>query len=144
MSTTLDRAIRLVNEGALQHNSITVMAARLGISDRYLRQLFNKHIGMSPKAYALYQQCLFAKQLLHQTKLPVTQVALASGFTSVRRFNDCFQSQLKLTPTQVRKADDSQVKSLQLILHYRPPFNWPTMQNILKTRAVSGLEWCDE
>ncbi len=144
VSTTLDRAISLVNEGALQHSSITVMAARLGISDRYLRQLFKKHMGMSPKAYALYQQCLFAKQLLHQTKLPITQVALASGFTSVRRFNDCFQSQLKLTPTQVRKADDSQVKSLQLTLQYRPPFNWSTMQNILKTRAISGLEWCDE
>lgn len=144
VSTTLDRAIRLINEGALQYDSVTVMAARLGISDRYLRQLFKKHMGMSPKAYALYQQCLFAKQLLHQTKLPITQVALASGFASVRRFNDCFQSQLKLTPTQVRKADDSQVKSLQLTLHYRPPFNWPTMQNILKTRAVPDLEWCDE
>lgn len=144
VNATLDRAIHLINEGALQHGSVTLMAERLGISDRYLRQLFTKHLDMSPKAYALYQQCLFAKQLLHQTNLPITQVALASGFTSIRRFNDCFQSQLKLTPTQVRKSGDSQVKSLQLTLHYRPPFNWSTMQNTLKTRAISGLEWCDE
>jgi AraC family transcriptional regulator of adaptative response / DNA-3-methyladenine glycosylase II len=144
VSTTLDRAICLINEGALQNESVPLMAERLGISDRYLRQLFKKHIDMSPKAYALYQQCLFAKQLLHQTNLPITQVALASGFTSVRRFNDCFQAQLKLTPTKVRNSADSKTDPLKLTLHYRPPFNWSTMQNILKTRAISGLEWCNE
>lgn len=144
VNTTLERAIRLINEGALQDDSVSSLAQRLGISDRYLRQLFKKHIDMSPKAYALYQQCLFAKQLLHQTHLPITQVALASGFKSVRRFNDSFQSQLKLTPTQVRKSTDNHIKNLQLTLHYRPPFNWSTMQNILQTRAISGLEWCDE
>jgi len=144
VSTTLERAINLINEGALQNGSLPLLAERLGISDRYLRQLFTKHIAMSPKAYALYQQCLFAKQLLHQTDLPITQIALASGFASVRRFNDCFQSQLKLTPTQMRKSGGSQASGLQLKLYYRPPYNWSNMQNTLSSRAISGLEWCDE
>jgi len=144
VSTTLERAISLINEGALQNGSISTLADRLGISDRYLRQLFSKHIGMSPKSYALYQQCLFAKQLLHQTKLPITQVALASGFSSVRRFNDCFQSQLNLTPTKMRKSGGEQSNSLQLTLFYRPPFNWSNMQQLFSTRAIESLEWCDE
>jgi len=144
VNTTLERAILLINEGALQNGSMGNLADRLGISDRYLRQLFSKYIGISPKAYALYQQCLFAKQLLHQTKLPITQVALASGFSSVRRFNDCFQSQLKLTPTQMRKSGGEQSSSLQLTLYYRPPFNWDNMQQLFSSRAIESLEWCDE
>lgn len=144
VNATLDRAIRLIDEGGLQDSSLPQLAQRLGISDRYLRQLFNKHLGISPKAYALYQQCLFAKQLLQQTKLPITQVALASGFDSVRRFNDCFLSQLKLTPSKVRKTGETQTNVLKLKLYYRPPFDWPLMQGILAARAVANLEWCDE
>lgn len=144
VNTTLDRAIRLIDEGALQQASLPQLAERLGISDRYLRQLFDKHLGMSPKSYALYQQCLFAKQLLHQTKLPITQVALASGFSSVRRFNDCFLSQLKLTPSSMRKSEGANLNVLQLKLYYRPPFDWRSMQSLLKARAIANLEWCDE
>lgn len=150
VNATLERAIRLIDEGALQQStstqkaSIPQLAERLGISDRYLRQLFDKHLGMSPKAYALYQQCLFAKQLLHQTQLPITQVALASGFSSVRRFNDCFQSQIKLTPSSLRKLEVSGRNTIQLKLYYRPPFNWPYMQKLLRARAIKGLEWWDE
>lgn len=144
VNATLDRAIRLIDEGGLQETSLEQLSARLGISDRYLRQLFKKHLGMSPKSYALYQQCLFAKQLLHQTKLPITQVALASGFDSVRRFNDCFKAQLKLTPSMMRKSSAHKTSALTLKMYYRPPYNWALMQNILAGRAVTGLEWCDE
>ncbi len=144
MNATLDRAIRLIDEGSLQEGSLEQLAERLGISDRYLRQLFKQHLGLSPKSYALYQQCLFAKQLLHQTKLPITQVALASGFESVRRFNDCFKSQLKLTPSQMRKSAGDQANALMLTMYYRPPFDWARMQGILAGRAVDKLEWCDE
>ena len=112
--------------------------------ERYLRQLFKKHLGVSPKAYALYQQCLFAKQLLHQTSLSITQVALASGFNSIRRFNDCFQSQLNLTPSEVRKLGKTKPNSLQLQLCYRPPYDWSSMQRFLSARAIPSLEWCNE
>ena len=122
VNTTLERAIKLIDGGALQEDSLQVLANRLGISDRYLRGLFKKYLGVSPKAYALYQQCLFAKQLLHQTQLPITQVALASGFNSIRRFNDCFQSQLSLTPSQARKSENIVSNILKLQLYYRPHY----------------------
>jgi len=144
VNATLDRAIRLIDEGCLQDSSLEHLAVRLGISDRYLRQLFTKHLGMPPKSYALYQQCLFAKQLLHQTKLPITQVALASGFDSVRRFNDCFKAQLKLTPSMMRKSGGNQANTLALKIYFRPPYDWSFVQGILAGRAVAGLEWCDE
>jgi AraC family transcriptional regulator of adaptative response / DNA-3-methyladenine glycosylase II len=144
VNTTLDRAINLINEGALQHGSLASLATRLGISDRYLRKLFKQYLGISPKAYALYQQCLFAKQLLHQTNLPITQVALASGFNSIRRFNDCFQAQLKLTPSKIRKMKSNQANAVQLKIYYRPPYDWPAMQTFLATRAIDNLEWSDE
>jgi len=144
VNATLDRAIRLIDEGCLQDASLEHLAVRLGISDRYLRQLFTKHLGMPPKSYALYQQCLFAKKLLHQTKLPITQVALASGFDSVRRFNDCFKAQLKLTPSMMRKSGGNQANTLALKIYFRPPYDWSFVQGILAGRAVSGLEWCDE
>lgn len=144
VSTTLERAIKLIDEGALQEGSLPVLADRLGITDRYLRELFTKHLGVSPKAYALYQQCLFAKQLLHQTRLPITQIALASGFNSIRRFNDCFQSQLNLTPSQVRKSERVVSNNLKLQLYYRPPYNWPSMYDFLSDRAIPKCEWVEK
>ncbi|MCL1124108.1 DNA-3-methyladenine glycosylase 2 family protein [Shewanella surugensis] len=143
VNASLERAIRLINDGALQTQSLVQLAQRLGISDRYLRQIFNQYLGMSPKRYSLYQQCLFAKQLLQQTRLPIIQVALASGFDSVRRFNDCFKSELKLTPSQMRKTTAENANELTLKLYYRPPFDWTLMQTTLATRAVEQMEWCD-
>ncbi|MBN4078896.1 DNA-3-methyladenine glycosylase 2 family protein [Gammaproteobacteria bacterium AH-315-C21] len=143
INTTLERAIRLIGEGALQAGSLQTLVERLGISDRYLRQLFDKHLGVSPKTFALYQQCLFAKQLLHQTKLPITQIALASGFNSVRRFNDCFKTQIGLAPSQVRKSGQTTSNALQLKLYYRPPYDWFNMQRFLMARFIPNLEWVD-
>jgi len=161
VSTTLERALRLIDEGELKSCSLSSLADHLGISDRYLRSLFKQHLGVSPKTYALYQQCLFAKQLLHQTTLPITQVALASGFNSVRRFNDSFRSTLQLTPTELRRAGkanksgyskgdshgNSKAKnkahsSLILKLYFRPPYDWAYVSQFLQRRAVDGLEWC--
>ena len=144
VDTSLERAIALIEEGELQHGSLQTLSNRLGMSDRYLRQLFDRHLGASPKAFALYQQCLFAKQLLHQTKLPMTQVALASGFNSLRRFNDCFRQQMGLTPTQVRKSDSVQSGTLRLKLYYRPPYDWVSMQAFLQARFIPELEWIDQ
>ena len=144
INTTLDRAIALIDEGELEHGSISSLASRLGISERYLRKLFTEHIGISPKAYALYQQCLFAKQLLHQTNLPITQVALTSGFKSIRRFNDSFKSQLSMTPSAVRKSSKTTEEDLTITLSYCPPYNWAAMQNFYSQRIIEGLEWCNQ
>ena len=143
--TSFQRAMRLIHEGALQEGSVGQLAERLGITDRYLRQLFESNIGISPKSYALYQQCLFAKKLLHQTRLSITDIALASGFKSLRRFNDCFKNRMGLTPSRVRKESNSQASdNLTLKLYYRPPFNWAHLHAFLDHRKVDGLEWCTE
>lgn len=144
VNTTLDRAIKLIDQGVLQNGSIEDLSMRLGIGSRYLRQLFKKHLGISPKAYELYQKCLFAKKLLHQTKLPITQVALASGFNSIRRFNDCFQSQLNLTPSQIRKSGKGGLNDIELQLSYRPPYNWVFVREFFSSRLITDIEWCDE
>ncbi|HVL01657.1 MAG TPA: Ada metal-binding domain-containing protein [Dongiaceae bacterium] len=142
--TTLQRALRLIQDGALQQGDLPALAERLGVSDRYLRQLFERELGISPKQYALYQQSLFAKKLLHETKLPITDIALASGFHSLRRFNDCFQRQFQLTPRAVRKSNGEAGGGIHLFLASRPPYHWPLLQRFLVARLIPGLEWCDE
>ncbi len=143
VDTTLKRAKQLIDDGALEQGSLLELSARLGISDRYLRQLFEKHLGISPKSYALFRQCEFAKNLLHQTALPITEIAFASGFKSIRRFNDCFKKQLCMSPSQIRQQQNKMSNALQLKLYYRPPYNWQYLQAFLQTRLIDGLEWCD-
>ena len=142
--TTFQRALMLLAQAEPENNSISKLACRLGISDRYLRELFTTHIGVSPKKYLIYQQCLFAKQLLHETALPVTQIAFAAGFNSVRRFNEAMQQQLSLTPTQIRKSDRRVASKLNLKLFYRPPFAWQHTHQFLVKRVIVDLEWSDQ
>ncbi|TDR17437.1 DNA-3-methyladenine glycosylase 2 family protein [Marinicella litoralis] len=137
----LKRAVRLIDDGTLERQSIKELATYLGVSDRYLRQLFVKHFGTAPKAYALYQQCLFAKQLIHQTRLPINQIAYASGFNSIRRFNDCFIKMIQITPSDIRrKSVTTDHQHLKLKLSYRPPFDWKSMQTFLAARFIPGIE----
>jgi len=144
--TTLERALRLIDDGALIRGSTTELADRLGISSRYLGQLFQRTVGTSPKHYSLYQQVLFAKSLLQQTELPITDIALASGFKSVRRFNDCFANVLQMTPRSLRRPTGKRTKEpgIRLFLSYRPPYDWAALRTFLQTRLIDTLEWCDE
>ena len=137
----VQRAMRLIQQGWLQDRDLSALAAHLGITDRYLRQLFQQHLGASPKQFTLYHQCLFAKQLIHQTTLPMSAVALASGFQSVRRFNDCFKKLIQVTPTDIRRQSaGGRHADLRLKLHYRPPFSWSLMHQFLQQRYLTGVE----
>src|SRR5215212_4498718 len=91
-ANTVSRALALIADGALdgEHSDVEALAGRLGVSGRQLRRLFQRHLGASPIAVAQARRVLFAKQLLHDTRLPMVEVALASGFGSVRRFNETF------------------------------------------------------
>lgn len=140
INTTLDRAMRLIQEGYLQHRSTDALAATLGIGDRYLRKLFQDHVGVSPKTYALYHQCLFAKKLLHDTALPVTEIAHASGFNSIRRFNDAFKKNIGLSPRDIRRTN-ARGGQLIIFLQYRPPYDWDMMQGFLSARLIPPMEW---
>src|SRR5690606_25012830 len=128
--TTLRRALRLIDEGALTDGNMTQLAERLGIGERNQRDLYQRRFGVSPKTYALQRQCLFAKQLLHETQLPITGIAFASGFSNVRRFNDTFHSRIGLSPREVRRQQKTHdTLGIELKLSYRPPYAWETLRD---------------
>lgn len=148
-SAVVRRALRLIQEGVLDEMSVDELAARIGIGPRHLHRLFTKHVGASPIAVAQTRRLHFAKRLLDETDLPITQIALASGFGSLRRFNYTFQQTYNRAPRDIRRqrrggiaaADADEVV---LKLSFRPPYDWPQMCDSLAARAVPGVERVDE
>ncbi len=136
----------MVDEGA----GIEHVAAQFGWSARQIRRMVQKELGVSPIELVLTRRLLLAKQLLTETKLPITQVAFASGFSSLRRFNDAFNGRYGMPPTRLRHEARAQARegpageSLTLQLAYRPPFDWPGMLRFLGARAMRGVELIDE
>jgi AraC family transcriptional regulator of adaptative response / DNA-3-methyladenine glycosylase II len=104
VSATVSRALRLIEQGALDHGDSAALAAQLGVGDRYLRRLFARHLGTSPRAVAMSRRAHFARALLDASSLPMTEVALASGFGSVRRFNQVMRAVFGRTPSESRCA----------------------------------------
>src|SRR3954470_7658892 len=104
-SNTVSRALALITDGALDGDnaSVQALAERLGIGERHLRRLFLQHLGASPIAVAQTRRVLFAKQLIHETKMPITEVALAAGFGSIRRFNEMFLNLFQRPPSALRR-----------------------------------------
>ncbi len=141
VNTTVERALNLIRSDTQQ--TIQHIASRLGITDRYLRDLFQQHLGLSPKRYQLYQRLLFAKQLLHQTHLSIEQVAQAAGFQSARRLQAHVSKHLKLTPRQIR-ATPRTPGPLMLTLNFRPPYNWEQVRGFLARRAIADVEQVDD
>ena len=147
-SSTIGRALRLIDEGALDENSVEQLANRLGVGDRQLRRLFLKHLGATPISVAQTRRVLLAKQLLHETDLPMAQVALAAGFGSIRRFNESFQTLFARPPSQLRRAIRPEAHhapgdELVLKLRYRQPYYWPARMDFLAARQLAGMESCD-
>src|SRR5215475_4420902 len=100
-SNTVSRALALISEGALDgpNAGVESLADRLGVGERHLRRLFVQHLGASPIAVAQTRRVLFAKQLIHETTMPLTEVALAAGFGSIRRFNETFLKLFRRPPS---------------------------------------------
>ncbi|MGD8173823.1 DNA-3-methyladenine glycosylase 2 family protein [Vibrio sp. TRT 21S02] len=138
--TTFQRALTLIDQGSLQTSSLAELANRIGVSDRYLRQLFQKYLGMSPKQYALAHQLMFAKQLLHSSALSITDIAYASGFNSTRRFNDAFLKVLQLSPRQIRRSNDKSNLANSIELSFHGELDWQHMLDFYQLRVVKGLE----
>jgi AraC family transcriptional regulator of adaptative response / DNA-3-methyladenine glycosylase II len=141
-SATVSRALKLIEGGALDDGDVASLAERLGIGERQLRRLFRQHIGAAPVTVAQTRRVLLAKQLIHQTDLSMIQVALASGFGSVRRFNETFQQLYRRPPRELRRreAATSSAPEISLLLPYRPPYDWASMIRFLQVRAIAGLE----
>ena len=117
------------------------LATRLGVTDRHLRRIFQSTHGVSPHAYLTTQRLLLAKQLLTDTLQPITQVALASGFESLRRFNAAFVEHYRLNPSQLRKdRGAAPAADAPLRLAYRPPYDVDAVVAFFAQRQVRGIE----
>jgi AraC family transcriptional regulator, regulatory protein of adaptative response / DNA-3-methyladenine glycosylase II len=142
----LARALELVAHGALDEAPLAALAARLHIGERQLRRIFVDQLGAAPLSVRSTQRLLFAKQLLTETRISITECALAAGFGSLRRFNAAFLEAYGMPPSALRKragADAGSAEALVLRLSYRPPFDFETLLDFLRVRALPGLERVD-
>lgn len=151
---TVARALKLIDEGALAEQSLAALAERVGVGERQLRRLFVERVGVAPGGVHGTRRLLFAKQLLTETALPITEVALAAGFGSLRRFNAAFRDAYRMAPRDLRRQPaganlggslgKSGGKTLVLRLGYRPPYDFAAMLDFLRGRALPGVESVDD
>ena len=143
-SSTVSRALSLIERGALDTDTAEALASRLGIGERHLRRLFHEHLGASPNDVASTRRVLLAAQLIRDTRLSMADVALAAGFGSIRRFNEVFRQLFARTPRTLRREKDATPRvpsqALTIRLPYRPPYDWPAMIAFLGARAIAGIE----
>ncbi len=140
-SNTVSRALALIGEGLLDGEAgVEALAARLGVGERQLRRLFDKHLGAPPIAVAQTRRILFAKQLIQDTRLSMADIAAASGFGSVRRFNDAFRKLYRRSPSALRRRRAAALSAVTLRLGYRPPYDWEAILAFLGARAIAGVE----
>ena len=135
-------AAGLIEEGLLSEIGVDGIAGRLGVTSRHLRRVFAREFGTTPIAFAQTQRLLLAKQLIADTSLSLTEIAFASGFQSVRRFDALFQRRYRLSPRMLRRAPnrDHSPDALQFELSYRPPYDWDGIIAFLTPRVIAGVE----
>jgi len=140
-STSVSRALALIAGGALEGQAgVRALAERLGMGESQLRRLFDQHLGAPPIAVAQTRRVLFAKQLIQETSLSMAKIAEASGFGSVRRFNDVFKKLYRRSPRELRIRRRVTPSAVTLRLGYRPPYDWDAILSFLAARAISGTE----
>ncbi len=148
-AATVSRGLRLIADGALDGDgTVEDLAERLGVGSRHLSRLFRKHLGASPRAVAGTRRLLFAKKLINETDLPLAQIALSSGFRSIRRFNAAFRNSYGCPPSALRRMSKRRRpgdadSDFVLRLPYRPPFDWASIADYFALRATPGVEAVD-
>ncbi|ANO50608.1 Ada metal-binding domain-containing protein [Woeseia oceani] len=147
-SATVRRGLRLIDRGALDDGNIEALAAKLGVTSRHLRRLFARHVGASPQAVAHTRRLHFAKRLIDDTGLPMSDVAIAAGYGSVRRFNAAFRATYDRTPrelrrSRVRKSLPVERAALTVRLPYRSPYSWTEVLRFYAMRAIPCVEEID-
>ena len=141
---TVARALKLIDQGALSEAPLATLAEKVGLGERQLRRLFSDRLGVTPVEVHGTRRLLFAKQLLTETTLPITQVALAAGFGSLTRFNTTFREEYRMAPRDLRKRTALPAgEVMTLRLGYRPPYDFTAMLDFLRGRALPGVEWVD-
>ena len=143
-SNTVTRALALIDAGALDRGSVEDLAERLGVGGRQLRRLFQDRLGVSPLDVAQTRRVHLAKQLIHETSLPMSEVAFAAGFGSIRRFNETFQRLYKRPPQNLRRASRPETDAVSLKLRYRAPYDFDGLLAFLAPRAIPGVELVED
>jgi AraC family transcriptional regulator of adaptative response / DNA-3-methyladenine glycosylase II len=141
----VSRALKLISEGALDGGNLDQLAERLGIGSRHLRRLFQLHLGASPLKIARSHRVLVARNLIVETQLPIAEIALGTGFRSIRQFNHSVRTAFGQSPRALRSLHGSAAASDPLAgilvhLPYRPPFDWQSMLLFLRSHATPGVE----
>jgi len=142
-SSLARRAARLLEDNCDSEHSVGDLARRLGCTDRHLRRVFAAEYHVTPIQYLQTCRLLLAKNLLTDTDLSVLDVAVASGFGSLRRFNALFKHQYRLAPTALRRQAGKKTEArpdITLALGYRPPYRWESILEFLSSRAIPGVE----
>jgi AraC family transcriptional regulator of adaptative response / DNA-3-methyladenine glycosylase II len=139
-STTVSRALRLIEDGVLDHANIDALCERLGIGARQLRRLFNKHLGTSPVQVARIRRAHFARRLIETTSLSMGHIAEAAGFGSVRRFNAVINEVYGCAPTALRRSPNRAAGKLELQIPVERPFPWKRMLQFLEPWTAAGVE----
>ncbi|OGT37553.1 MAG: hypothetical protein A3F11_02745 [Gammaproteobacteria bacterium RIFCSPHIGHO2_12_FULL_37_14] len=139
-SSTVQRAIRMMDYFALEGLSIKDIAEKLGLGERWLRELFQQQVGASPQTILISRKLDIARNLLDNSALSITDIAFSSGFQSIRRFNDAFKARFKKPPNAFRQDKLSSTGTLHFQLNYRPPYAWDSMIHFLSNRAITGIE----
>ena len=138
----VELAVASIEEGYLDDHSVDELSESLGVGARHLRRAMVDAIGVTPVELAQTCRLALAKQLLQDTSISIADVAFASGFSSVRRFNAVFRKRFAMPPSKVRRGR-SGTDRLRLRLDYRPPFDWPALLAFLEARAIPGVERVD-
>ncbi len=133
---------RRIEDGTLIEQRFEDLAQELGVSERHLRRIVHQEFGVSPIELLQTHRLLLAKRLLTDTTLPIADVAYASGFSSLRRFNALFQDRYRLNPTQLRETKTATIAQTDLVCEvaYRPPLDWQALLSYLAGRAIAGVE----
>lgn len=138
------QACLLIEDDGFRDRGIPALADALGVSDRHLRRVFEREFGVAPVQYLLTRRLLLAKSLLADTPLPITRIAFAAGFESIRRFNDAFKRRYRSAPSTFRQHEpargQSETDGITLRLGYRPPYGWDSLAVFLGGRAIPGVE----
>jgi AraC family transcriptional regulator of adaptative response / DNA-3-methyladenine glycosylase II len=144
----VSRALKLISEGALDGGNLEQLAERVGIGSRHLRRLFQQHLGASPLKVARSHRVLVARNLIVETRVPITEIAIGTGFRSIRQFNHSVRKAFGHPPTKLRRlhgtatAHDPQ-SGIIVQLPYRPPFDWASLIDFFRSRATPGVESVD-
>jgi AraC family transcriptional regulator, regulatory protein of adaptative response / DNA-3-methyladenine glycosylase II len=138
------RAMRLIGDGVVDREGVAGLAGRLGYSERHLHRQLVAEVGAGPVAVARAQRAQTARVLLETTPLPITDVAFAAGFASVRQFNETVRAVFAVTPTELRRSrrgpDEQVAGAIVLRLPYRAPIDLDALLRFLGARAVPGVE----